>query len=189
MTDEAVLVEQARAGAPGAFASLVKLHQGRVRAFLSRYVHDDDIADDLAQEAFVSAYHALASYQPGGSFGVWLIVIARNQALAYLRGEARRRGRETESALRRWRTERLGAGGWSAAREDLRISALGDCIRRLPPHSAQIVERHYWNGEKTVAIARELGKAEGVVRMTLLRVRQALRRCVEQKVGTEAAGS
>jgi len=171
---ESEWIALAKQGSREAFAQLVRLHHGRVRAFLSRYVHDDDIADDIAQEVFFNVHRAIPSYQHETGFAAWLIVVARNEALSYLRGEERRRARESSRAatqLARWRAEKLDTSGWDASREDRRISALQECVKGLPAHSAAFVEQHYYRGLKAAEIAAQTGRGEGVVRMTLLRIR------------------
>ena len=95
MDDEAGLIEAARGGSEEAFCALVRAHQGRVRTYLSRYLSRPEAADDLAQEAFLTAYHSLPSYKGDAPFGLWLLGIARHHALRHLRDERRRRARET----------------------------------------------------------------------------------------------
>ncbi|RPH39114.1 MAG: RNA polymerase sigma factor, partial [Planctomycetota bacterium] len=54
--EEADLIAKAQRGSTEAFSGLVLLHQSRVRAFVSRFVREDDVADDLAQEVFIIAF-------------------------------------------------------------------------------------------------------------------------------------
>jgi RNA polymerase sigma-70 factor, ECF subfamily len=72
-----------------AFGRLVALHQSRVRAFLQRLCRDTALADDLAQETFLTAYQKLASYQGRGSFNGWLCSIAYRCFLQYQRRQRR----------------------------------------------------------------------------------------------------
>ncbi len=66
------------------------MHQGRLRAFLVRLTHRYDLADDIAQDAFVTAYSKLNQYTGGGSFSGWLFKIAYNGFLEHQRRENRR---------------------------------------------------------------------------------------------------
>ena len=75
-----------------AFGELVQRHQGMVRGFLRRMLGGSDLADDLAQEAFIKAHRNLRSYRGGSTFSVWLCAIAANE----LRAEWRRRRRRAE---------------------------------------------------------------------------------------------
>src|SRR5262245_31960839 len=136
MDDEAELIGQAKAGSMDAFTRLVGIHQARVRAFLARYVRDNHVADDLAQETFFSAFKSLGNYEPGEApLGVWLIGIARNWALTYLRGRTRQKNHEVgalEAALAGWKVRRLEEPGGSPSQEDGRTAALEKCLRYLP---------------------------------------------------------
>jgi RNA polymerase sigma-70 factor (ECF subfamily) len=71
-----------------AFAELVRRHQSAVRNLLRRLCAGDAArADDLAQEAFLSAYRRLGSFRGEARFGTWLHRLVVN---AYL-SQARRR--------------------------------------------------------------------------------------------------
>src|SRR5262245_36813765 len=108
MKDTTRHLELARAGSRDAFCVIVREYQARVRSFLARYVHNHTLVDDLAQETFLKAYVGLASYDPGKPLTLWLLGIARNQALMHFREEQNRRTREARAS-----TSTL-AGWWAA---------------------------------------------------------------------------
>ncbi len=86
---EQTLIEQSRAGDLDSFNAIVEMYQGQVYAVALRMVRDAGLAEDLAQEAFISAYRNLNQYR-GGSFKSWLLRIARNATLDALRKSQRR---------------------------------------------------------------------------------------------------
>ena len=191
MEEEAPLIDQAKAGSVDAFTSLVGIYQARIRAFLARYVRDPHVSDDLAQETFFSAFRSLATYDPGmAPFGVWLLGIARNSALVFLRGKTRQRNVEAaalESALAGWKAQRLESAGGSALREHGRTDALEKCLASLPSQSAEIVQNFYFRGSRIAEIARTTGKREDLIRKSLQRSRQALRDCVRRRLALEGS--
>jgi RNA polymerase sigma factor (sigma-70 family) len=65
------LCSLAAAGDRRAFRELVARHEGRLRAFLTRLA-GADLADDLAQEAFLKAWRHLALFRGEARFGSWL---------------------------------------------------------------------------------------------------------------------
>ena len=73
-----------------AFAELIAASQARVRTFLARLCRDYDLADDLAQETYVTAYQKLASFKGSGSFEGWLCKIAYNRFLQHKREDRRK---------------------------------------------------------------------------------------------------
>ena len=172
------LVRDARAGSAEAFGRLVRLHQARVRMFLGRFIHDDAIVDDLAQETFLSAYRGLASFRGEARFSTWLLGIARREALMHLR--ERRSPVPLEAALAGW-----AAGSLEAAEEtadDRRLAALRGCLGKLPPHGAEVLREFYFDRRPGAEIARRIGKRESAFWVLLLRLRQSLRQCIERAV-------
>lgn len=184
--DEAALVEEARRGSEAAFARLVRRHQAQVRACIARHVRDLDAVDDLAQETFLRAYRALSGWRGESSLRLWLLSIARNRAFTYLADEARRRSREGESletALARWNAP---TGDPDA--DERELSALRTCLEGLGGPGEALVTDFYFKRRSAGEIARDSGRSEGAVWMALLRVRQALRRCVETRLSGGGRG-
>jgi RNA polymerase sigma-70 factor (ECF subfamily) len=72
-----------------AFAELVALNQSRLRLFLLRLCRNHALADDIAQETFVTAYQRIGTFTGTGSFQGWLIRIAHRRFLLHLRQEKR----------------------------------------------------------------------------------------------------
>lgn len=82
---ERALVRQAVRGDRAAFARLVDLHQRPVYGLCLRLLQDREEARDAAQETFVRAWAALATYDPSNPFLPWLLRIARNHAIDLVR--------------------------------------------------------------------------------------------------------
>lgn len=88
-TDQA-LVERVQAGDKTAFDLLVRKYQHRVLKLVGRFVNDAAEAEDVAQEAFLKAYRALASFRGDSAFYTWLYRIAINTAKNALVAHRRR---------------------------------------------------------------------------------------------------
>jgi RNA polymerase sigma-70 factor (ECF subfamily) len=86
--DDAALVRRVQVQADRqAFAQLVRRHQGRVRALLRRLTRGrSELADELAQEAFLQAWRALPAFRGEAGFATWLYRLAVNE---YLQGQRR----------------------------------------------------------------------------------------------------
>ena len=84
------LVERVQAGDKAAFDLLVRKYQHRVLKLVSRFVPDAAEAEDVAQEAFLKAYRALASFRGDSAFYTWLYRIAINTAKNALVSNRRR---------------------------------------------------------------------------------------------------
>ncbi len=87
--EEKEIVRLSREGSEEAFAELVKKYRIKVFNLAFSLTRDRDVADDLAQEAFIKAYYALPRFQSRSGFGTWLYRIAINHARDYLRKKSR----------------------------------------------------------------------------------------------------
>lgn len=79
------LVEEVRKGHRASFSELVKRHQRGLLRLSMRFVKDQDIAQDVVQEAFIKSYEKLNSFEGRSSFKSWLYQIAVNTARNKLR--------------------------------------------------------------------------------------------------------
>jgi RNA polymerase sigma-70 factor, ECF subfamily len=84
------LVQRVQAGDKSAFNLLVLKYQHRVLKLVGRFVSDAAEAEDVAQEAFIKAYRALASFRGDSAFYTWLYRIAINTAKNALVSNRRR---------------------------------------------------------------------------------------------------
>lgn len=84
------LVERVQAGDKSAFDALVIKYQHKIVNLIGRYVHDQAEQKDVAQEAFIKAYRALANFRGDSAFYTWLYRIAINTAKNHLVAMGRR---------------------------------------------------------------------------------------------------
>jgi RNA polymerase sigma-70 factor (ECF subfamily) len=87
------LAAAASRGSEEAFRELVERFERPVFGLVLRIVRRPDVAEEVAQEAFVKAWKALGRFDPARKFSSWLFKIAHNSALDSLR----RRGEQTLS--------------------------------------------------------------------------------------------
>ena len=83
--DDRDLIIRAQTGDLDAFSDLVKRYQGNVRACLLVRLHSKHEAEDLAQEAFITAFRKLDEFDEDKSFGPWIRTIAFNLLRNYWR--------------------------------------------------------------------------------------------------------
>ena len=89
--EEKVLVQRSKEGDQEAFSVLVNKYKTKVFRLAFSLTRDRDIADDLAQEAFIRAYLSLPKFQQKSEFGTWLYRITVNHTMDYLRKKTRRK--------------------------------------------------------------------------------------------------
>ena len=89
-TDE-LLIKEFQNGNRNSYTELVNRYRDKIISFLYRYMHDMDVAEDLAQEAFFKVYLKKDSYKETFKFSTWLFTIASNLAKTELRKLKRRK--------------------------------------------------------------------------------------------------
>jgi RNA polymerase sigma-70 factor, ECF subfamily len=92
------LLERARAGDGVAFGELIRPHVPSVRRFAYAFARNWSDADDLAQDALLKAFRAIAGFEGRSSLSTWLYSVTRNVCFDHQRGK-QARGRGTEEPL------------------------------------------------------------------------------------------
>src|SRR6266498_1778429 len=82
-------IEAVLAGERAAFRVLVERHHAGVYGMIFRMVHHGADADDLAQQAFISAFDALGTFKLEQRFSTWIYRIAINLAKDHLKSKKR----------------------------------------------------------------------------------------------------
>lgn len=83
--DESLLIKEYLAGDEQALTELFSKHFRLVYSLVYRLVGNQGEAEDLTQEAFLKAWKNLKKFRQGESFKAWLLKIARNTAIDFLR--------------------------------------------------------------------------------------------------------
>lgn len=72
------------------FDEQLQSHKDAVYRFLLKKTRDQELSEDLAQDALMRAHKSRHTYEPHkGEFGSWLVRIAHNLFLTYLQKKAR----------------------------------------------------------------------------------------------------
>lgn len=194
-TDEADLLSALRAGRDEAFEQLVRTHSGRMISVCRRILRSEEEAKDAVQEAFVSAFRAIQSFEGTCRLGTWLHRIAVNAALMRLRSKKRRPEESIEDLLptfkadghatfdpRDWSPSALQLVETRETREFVR-----GCIDLLPDMYRTVLLLRDIEEMDTSEAADVLGVTEGVVKVRLHRARHALRRLLDARFGESAS--
>lgn len=164
-----VLVEAARGGSSVAFARLVERHQQPLRAFLRRTCGDWALADDLAQETFLTAWSRLGGLKSGASVRAWLCGIGYRKHLTARRALGRDRARDAA-----WEAEKPPHRG---AMSDERLT-LEAAMADLPPDQracvALCLAADFSHAEAAEALGLPLGTVKSHVTRGRTRLLQAM---------------
>jgi RNA polymerase sigma-70 factor (ECF subfamily) len=178
MQADAEIVRAVLCGDREAFAALVSRHERAVWATAWRVLRDEHAAADAGQEAFLQAFHRLGDLHQPELFGVWLLRIARREAIRLSRRRSREPSRSFEQAGIEPPLEPHREGG-SAMRLTADGQELLSAVARLPEHERLVVALRYLEGHSVSEVAAELGRPVGTVTKQLSRAIKRL------KIGTK----
>lgn len=88
LSDEG-LIKLTLEGTTRAYDELVRRHSRRLHVMIMQMVNSEADAYDIAQEAFMKAYHSLRYFNGNSAFYTWLYTIAANQARNFIRKRKR----------------------------------------------------------------------------------------------------
>ena len=173
----------ARRGSHEAYGRIVRACQNTVTAIALAITGDVQASEDIAQEAFLSAWQQLDRLRNSASFLPWLRQITRNLARDWLRAQAQRplSGEAAEIAIGMAAdpspepADRLLRGEAEAEAEDI--------ISALPEDSREVLLLFYREGQSSRQVAALLGLSDEAVRKRLSRARASVREDLLQRFG------
>ena len=178
MSSEAELVERAKNGDQGAFERALSPYLPMLYAYSRVLCADHHTAEDVMQQTALIAWRKLSFLFPEVDFGTWLKGIARREALSERRKSARLR--PAVEAILEAAYDDPSHAAVAPERE-----ALGECLKQLQGQAAEVVNAHYFQGEKLTDIARLRNLNFNTVRTVLHRARKALEDCVRGKLAAQ----
>lgn len=87
-SDDGLMVRVKR-GDHQAFRILADRYRAKIFRFIYRMLHNEEVAEDLAQETFLRVFRRANTYKPGSNFSIWLYTIAKNLTFNRVRDEKR----------------------------------------------------------------------------------------------------
>ncbi len=183
--DELALIRDAQRGDLNAFNTLVLNYQDCLFNTALRILGDEDQAADAAQEAFISAFRAIASYR-GGSFKAWLLRTVTNACYDELRRKKRRPSvpleRENEDGddveSPRWLADPNLTPEQQTEADELE-HAIQHCLDALPADFRAVVVLADIQGLDYSEVAASVHVPLGTIKSRLARARLRLRECLQ----------
>jgi len=161
--DDSGLVARMQRRDPNALAELYDRY-GRVTfSLIIRIVRDAATAEDLVQETFLRVWNRVHGFDAQrGSIGPWLLAVARNRAIDYLRSAG---GRE-RNAVEFEETDHP-ALYCDMERELLssdQVRRVKTAVEKLSPNHRQVIELAYFEGLSQTEMAERMGQPLGTVK-------------------------
>jgi RNA polymerase sigma-70 factor (ECF subfamily) len=157
------------------FASLVRQHQAMVFSIAWHFLHDRALAEELAQEVFLTLHQHLATLESPEHVLFWLRRVTSNRAVDV----ARRRQRRPMVSL----DDVPEPVAVTASGDPLLGTALRKLVAALPEKARMVVILRYQEDLDPVEIAKVMGIPVGTVKSQLQRALALLREKLSRKLG------
>ncbi len=178
--NDARLVDDARKGDREAFSELVRRYERRLLRVILRFVSDQELARDLAQETFLRVYEKLALFDPSRRFGPWLFRIGVNLTLDFLR---RRKRRGWWASFSDSPSERAPDPGVADPRENLNLQEeVRAVLDALPENYRTVLVLRDLENFTTSEIAAILNRREPTIRWRLAEARSRFQELWEKRL-------
>ena len=169
------------AGQDTALNDLMERHAPAVFHFLCRMLHNEDDANDLAQETFVRVFRARETFRPTEKFSAWLFTIAANLARNQIRWRTRHPNvsLDAETGAAEQSLASTLPAAESAPNEQLlaaeRRAAVRAAVNQLPADLREALVLCEWEEQSMAEAARILDTTPKAVESRCYRARQILR--------------
>ncbi len=171
------------AGEKQLFHELIRPVERAVFVMLMMLLRNESDAEEAAQEAFIKVYRNLHNFRGDAKFSTWVLSIARNEGLGWLRKRASHpeeplepvleesSGDFTPALLTDWREVPVEA----LERQELR-ECLSQAVMKLPPIYREVVQLRDIDDLDVQETADVLGVSTGSVKVRLHRARTMLQK-------------
>ncbi len=189
--NDAQLIQRILQGDQEAFSPLVRKYQKGVHALVWRKIGDFHIAQEITQDAFLTAYKKLGTLKNHTQFSGWLYVIAANLCRDWFR-KNRMPVTESLEATAANEVDRVSYSQYVAEKQatetdETRRDVVKKLLQKLPESERTVMTLHYL-GEMTIkAISEFLGVSPNTVKSRLSRARNRLRKdgdVLQQNLGS-----
>ncbi|MGD1074342.1 MAG: sigma-70 family RNA polymerase sigma factor [Bryobacteraceae bacterium] len=162
---------------PQALAELYDRYGQMVFRLILRMVRDNGAAEDLVQETFLRVWNRVGGFDSDrGAVGPWLLAVARNRAIDYLRSK----GHRTESTIDLNETEHPALFAdlpTDVFHFDL-VRQVKRALEQLDSQAREAIELAYFEGMSQSEIAARMGQPLGTIKTWMRRALQQMRKAL-----------
>jgi RNA polymerase sigma-70 factor, ECF subfamily len=180
--DDAAIMLELRTGNMAGFDFLIQKYRKPIVHFMYRMVHNQAIAEELAQEVFLRVYRSRETYRAEARFSTWLYRIATNLGVNHARDTRHERTASTvyldETDSETGTTPDVADATPSAESNLLRrerLNAIRQHVLALPERQRMAVLMHKYEGLDYKQIGDVLKLSESATKSLLFRAYQTLR--------------
>ena len=172
------------------FVGLIGRHQAALRAYIISLMPGMEGVFDVLQETNLVLWEKRAKFRQGTNFGAWAFTIARLEVMAHRKRQRRAGLPLLDEDLAKRLADRLAERHEEdpEASEE-RLNALEKCLARLAPAERELIEHRYFSDSTLEEFSEACGRSTDSLRVTLFRIRAALRKCISAEIAVNHARS
>ena len=169
------LAERLKRREPQAMADLYDRYGRLAYSLIFRIVRDTGIAEDLVQETFLRVWNRAQGFDSErGALGAWLLAVARNRAIDYIRSSGGRMSRssfeiqeiENPAVFRDFEKDVLHSD---------QVRRIRGALEKLNPNQRNVIELAYFEGLSQTEMADRMGQPLGTVKTWVRTALKSLR--------------
>jgi RNA polymerase sigma-70 factor (ECF subfamily) len=158
------LAERLKRRDPQAMADLYDRYGRLAYSLILRIVRDAEMAEDLVQETFLRVWsRAQAFDSERGALGSWLLAVARNRAIDYLRSADGRMSRSSYELVE-MENPALFANPESQIVTSDQAARIREALSKLNPSQRNVIELAYFEGLTQTEMAEKMGQPLGTIK-------------------------
>lgn len=163
------------------YVRLLNDHQAMIRAFIISLMPGAPGVDDVIQEANRVLWKKRSDFELGTRFRSWALSICRFQAMAQLKKLRHQRWVSLSDELAETMADEL-EKELDPGFEEKRRDALRSCMSKMREVDRELLLERYWHQTRLQDFAVTTGRSVGGLRVSLFRLRTALKRCIEHNL-------
>jgi len=137
-----------------------------------------DVADDISQEVFLQAYRRLNAFRGDCSMKSWLLTIARNKSLNYMKSAFIRKVALVD---RIWSREEASPSAEKVMFDRMESARIWNAVMKIPRKFREVVILDYHYDLSIKEIAELLDLSEGTVKSRQYRAKKRISKLLEQE--------
>ena len=163
------------------FVAQLTKSQGRIRAFIVTLMPGSPDVGDVLQETNLVLWKSRERFKLGTNFYAWAFKVARLEVLHY-RARMKRAKRNDGILLSEELMDLIVDEIPKSDDYEVYLNALENCKSKLSEEQHELLKIRYHSSRSLEQFAQQTGRKASVLRVALLRIRTALRQCIEQSL-------
>ncbi|MBI9017739.1 MAG: RNA polymerase sigma factor [Phycisphaerae bacterium] len=174
-----MFIDELQKGSQQAFKKLIEMYSHDVVKSCYSFVKNQEDAEDIAQEVFLDVYRSIKSFKKDSELKTWIIRIAINESLDFLRKQKRKKriGDLKELFLHKNKPD-IGPG--KQLEDEERRKILYQQIAKLPENQKIAMILSQYDKQSNKSIAEIMKTSESAVESLLHRARENLKKRLQK---------